>query len=356
MAAFGANDYVVYMAADALVEVASQMKALEARVTALSSSCQSSPTSAPAQATAESVDRGCQADSASSISFNKALGGSVMSKNQAGQQTLSSARVSGHSSQAVHDSSASGPKAAAGSGVTNREAASRAVSSTGPQGRAGEDVSLVPDLITFSPAISARPTGLNQQPAGTGLPAFRSPQQSQQAAPSHNAFVMLNSAHVIASKQQQQAASQLAHSSQALVSGQQQIQAVDGAALVTPAVHVPSLEQPKEAAGLLQSDHFQAAGNVEKANSALLPDSRTGSPLPGGSFYNNAVFGSPTPTPSPQRDVLGSEHSLLSPGSSPRPQHRGLLHPSTLGSNPAGESACCCCFPMAAFFEPMATL
>ena len=316
------------------------MKALEARVSALSSSRQGSPTSAPPPATAESIDSGHQADSVSSISFNKAVGSSLTPKDQAGQQSPSSAAVSGQSSQAMrgNDTSVSTPKAAAGSAVTDKEAASRAVSSTGPQGRAGGDVSLVPDLMTFSPAVSTRPTGLlNPQPAGPLLHAFRSLQQSQRAAPSPDASEMLINAHVVASKQQQQAASLLAHSSQALVSGQQPIQAVDGAAQMTPATHVLSLQQPKQAAGLPQSGQPQLAGTVGKASSTVLPDSRTGSPLPDGSFYDNAVFGSPTPTPSPQRDVLESEHSLLSPGSSPRPQHRGLLHPSTLGSISAGE-------------------
>lgn len=342
-----------HMAADALVEVASQMKALEARVTALSSSRHGSPTSAPAAATAESIDSGHQADSASSISFNKTVGGSLMPKNQAGQQSLSSAAVSGQSSQAVRGNegtSASASTAAAGRAVTDREADSRAVANTGLQGRAGGDGSLVPDLMTFSPVMSARPTGLNHQPAGTLLHPFRSLQQSQQAAQSPDASDTLNDAHVVASKQQQQAASQSAHSSQALVPGQQQTQVSDGVAQVTPVKNALSLQQPKQAAGLLQSDQAQSAGAAEKASTAvkssLLPDSRNGSPLPGGSFYDNAVFGSPTPTPSPHRDVLGSEHSLLSPGSSPRPQQRALLHPSTLGIDSAGELACCCCFPM----------
>ena len=341
---------MVYTAADALVEVASQMKALEVRVTALSSSRQGSPTTAPAPATAESTDIGHQVgsrvDSASSISFNKAVGVCLTyAKDHTGPQSPSSAAASGQSSQAVHgnDTSASAPKAAAGSAVTDREAASRAVPSTGPQGRAGRDVSLVPDLMTFSPAVNTRPTGLNQQPAGTLLHPFRSLQQSQQASPSPDPSVALNDAHVVASKQQQRAASHLAHSSLALVSGQQQIQATDGAAQVMPDLHALREQQPKQAAGLLQLDRSR-----EKASTALqspqLPDSRTGSPLPGGSFYNNAVFGSPTPTPSPHRDALGSEHSLLSPGSSPRPQQRGLPHPSALGSKSGGEPACCC-FP-----------
>ena len=327
------------------------MKALEARVTALSSSRQGSPTSAPA--TTESIDSGPEADTASSISFNEALGGSLAyAKDHTGQQSPSSAAVSGQSSQAVHgnDTSASAPKAAAGSAVTDREAASRAVPSIGAQARAGGDVSVVPDLMTFSPAVNTCPTGLNQQPAGTLLHPFKSLQQSQQAAPSPAASVTLNGAHVVAPKQQQQAASQLAHSSHALVSGQQQTHATAGAAQEMPAMHALSLQQPKQAAGVMQSDRSQLAGTIDKASTAVqspvLPDSRNGSPLPGGSFYNNAVFGSPTPTPSPQRNVLGSEHSLLSPGSSPRPQQRGLLHPSALGSKSAGESACCCCFSM----------
>ena len=356
IAAFGAADCRVHMAADALVEVASQMKALEARVTALSSSRHGSPTAAPAPATAGSINSGPQADTASSISFDKAVGGSLMPKDQPGLQSPSSGAGSGQSSQAVpgNDTSASAPSAAAGSAVTDREAASRAVPSTGLQGRAGVNVSLVPDLMTFSPALSTRPTGLNHQPVGTLLHPFTSLQQSQQAALSLDASAKLNKAHVVASEQQQQVASQpAAHSSQALVSGQQQIQV---AAQVTPAKHAQSLQQPNVAAGLLQSDQAQLAGAAEKASTALksslLPDSRTGSPLPGGSFYNNAVFGSPTPTPSPHRDALGSEHSLLSPGSSPRPQQRALLHPSPPESKSVGESACCYCFSMIVPYLP----
>lgn len=353
VSAFGAADYLLYMAADALTEVASQMKALELRVTALSSARHSSPTSAEAPATARSVGSGHhQADSASSMSFNKVVGGPSIPIAQAEQRPSSSAALSGLSSQAEHgkEANALAPKAVAGSAITDRAAAGRAVPSTGLQGSTTGSVSLVPDLMSFSPAVSTRPTGLNQQPSGMLLHPLRSPQHSQQAAPSLNAASgVLNSAHVVALKPQPP--SQQANSSHALVSGQQHHSQPSGhAAQVIPTQHAPSPQQPKQVTGTQGSDRSQLAGAGEKASSVpqspSLLDSRTGSPLPGGSFYDNAVFGSPTPTPSPQRDALGSEPSLLSPGSSPRPQQqRGQLHPSTFGSKPAGESACCCCFP-----------
>ena len=356
-----ATDYMLYMAADALTEVASQMKALEFRVTALSTARHSSPTSAQAPATARSIDSGHhQADSASSISFNKVAGGPLIPIAQAEQRPSSSAAVSGQPSQAEHgkEASAPAPKAAAGSAITDRAAAGRAVPSTDPQPSSLGSVSLVPDLMSFSPAVSTRPTGLNQQPSGMLLHPIGSLQQSQQAAPSLDAASgVLNSAPVAPSKAQ--APSQLASSSHALVSGQQHqansshtmvsgqqhySQPSGHAAQVMPTQQAPSLQQPKQVTGTQGSGHSQLAGAGDKASSMpqspSLLDSRTGSPLPGGSFYDNAVFGSPTPTPSPQRDALGSEPSLLSPGSSPRPQQqRGQLHPSTLGSKPAGESA-----------------
>lgn len=339
---------MVQMGADALTEVASQMKALELRVTALSSARQSFPTSAEAPATARSVGSGHhQADSASSISFNKVVGGPLIPIAQAWQQRTSSAAVSSQSSQAEHgkETSASVPKAAAGSAITDRAAAGRAIPGTGLQGSAIGSVSLVPDLMSFSPAVSNRPPGLNQQPSGMLLHPIESLQQSQQAAPSlDDASGVLNSAQA---PLKPQAPSQQANSSYALLSRQQhQSQPSDHARQVMPTQQATSPQQPKQVTGTQHSDRSQLAGAGEKASSVppspSLLDSRTGSPLPGGSFYDNAVFGSPTPTTSSQRDALGSEPSLLSPGSSPRPQQqRGQLHPSILGSKAAGESACC---------------
>ena len=321
------------------------MKALEARVTALSSSPQSSPKSAPPPTTAESVGSGHRADSSASISFNTAVGGSLMPTDQAGRQLSSLAAVSGQNNGAVHRidlSAAAAPKKAGGGAVADRAAApSRAVPSTDPQGRAGGNVSSVPDLMTFSPAVGIRPTGLHQQQGAMPLHPIGLLQQTQQTAP--DASGSLNNAHVPASKQQH--VPRLANSSQALVSGQQQ--GLTGAAQA-PDMHSLSLQQPKQAASAqqpasaLHSDPSHPAGTAVKTSNALhshaehsplLPGSRTASPLPGGSFYDNAVFGSPTPTPSPQRDGLGLEHSLLSPGSSPRPQQ----HPLNMrASKPAG--------------------
>ena len=342
------------------------MKALELRVPALSTPCHSSPTSAEAPATARSAGSGHhQADSAFSISFNKVVGGPIIPIAQTGQRPSSSAAVSGQPSQAEHgkEASASAPKAGAGSGIKDR-----AAPGNGPQSSATGSVSLVPDLMSFSPAVSHRPTGLNQQPSGMLLHPIGSLQQSQQAAQSlHAGSGVLTSAPVAPSKPQapsQQASSShplvsgqqhQANSSHALVSGQQHhSQPLDHAAQVLPTQQAPGPQQPKQVIGAQHSDQSQLAGAGEKASSVppspSLLDSRTGSPLPGGSFYDNAVFGSPTPTPSPQRDALGSDPSLLSPGSSPRPQQQRGLHPSTLGSKAAGESACCCCLPDSLIF------
>lgn len=54
------------------------------------------------------------------------------------------------------------------------------------------------------------------------------------------------------------------------------------------------------------------------------------SPKPNMSLFDNAVFGSPTPTPSLQpgkMPQLNSEHSLLSPGSSPEQYPQQQLQP-----------------------------
>ncbi|KAL3137170.1 hypothetical protein ABBQ32_006737 [Trebouxia sp. C0010 RCD-2024] len=365
------------MAADALVEVASQMKALEARVTALPSPGHSPPTAAPAPPTAPptapSVASGLKASTASSISFSKPVGAALSHACQAEQQQPSSAARSSQSSKAEHDteSSATGPKAAAGSVPAYREVAGRAVPgagpegravpstdprgravpstdpqgravpSTDPQGRADGDASSVPDLMTFSPAVSSRPTGLNQQPAAAHLHPAGSLQQNHHAAP--DALGLFNSAHVKGQKQQQEQGSQLTQSSENLAAQQHTQTVSDDAGQSLLRAHAPTLQQPKQATGGLHPDRSQPAVKAERASlgtalqtrtepSHMVPDSRTGSPLAGGSFYNNAVFGSPTPTPSPHKDVLGLEHSLLSPGSSPGlREHQPNMH----GSKPA---------------------
>ncbi|KAL3148509.1 hypothetical protein ABBQ38_013950 [Trebouxia sp. C0009 RCD-2024] len=359
------------MAADALVEVASQMKALEARVTALLSTSHSSPTAAHDPPTAPTAASAHKADTASSISFSKPVGAALSHTHQTEQRQPSSAAVSSQSSKAVQDteSSAAGPRAAAAGSVPAYRAAGRAVpgpdpegravsstdqqgravpsvapqgravSSAGPQGRAGGDVFSVPDLMTFSPAVSSRPTGLNQQPAAVLLPPAGSLQQSHHAAP--DALGLFNSPHVKASKQQQEQGSRLAPSSATLLAAQQHTQAAsDDAGQSLLRAHAPSLQQSKQATVGQHPDRSQPAVKAERAStgtalhshaelSHVAPGSRTGSPLAGGSFYDNAVFGSPTPTPSPQRDVLGLEHSLLSPGSSPGlSEHQPNVHGS----------------------------
>ena len=71
---------------------------------------------------------------------------------------------------------------------------------------------------------------------------------------------------------------------------------------------------------------------VDRCAAAAGSQSQPLSPQPKTNLVDNAVFGSPTPTPSPQAGKmlpLGSEHSLLSPGSSPeqRPQQQ-LVSPA----------------------------
>lgn len=279
-----------------------------------------------------------------------------MHSHQTGQQQPSPPAVSNQSGKAAHGSNAStaGPdgelvaRRAAERGVLSTGPQGRAIASNapqgkaapsnGPQGRAGGDVSSVPDLMTFSPAVSSRPPGLNQQQASVLMHPIQSLQQAQEAQP--DASGLFNSARTKA--QQQQPGSRLAQSSATLLPAQQHRQAPPEDGLL-PA---PSLQQPKQATGGQPSGQSQAVGVAEKAStstalhshagqSSVVPDSRTGSPLPGGSFYDNAVFGSPTPTPSPQGGGWGVEHSLLSPGSSPGLNERQPNTPHD--SRPAGK-------------------
>ena len=246
------------------------MKALEARVTTLSS-----PRTSPAAAGPQSASREIQ-DARTVGHRPAATSGKPDTMSPAEQQQPSRIPV---------------PPATSGA------APSRAVAPEADPGRAdarlnsGRPAALsraVPDLMTFSPAVGTRPPGLisHDQPlTSAALPAAAAtaaaPQGDswqQHAQPSTSAFP------------------QVLHSKQSTMDQSQQ-----------PAVAAAIL-----GGGLSETQHV----------SGSLPGSRSASPMPGMSFYDNAVFGSPTPTPSPQSRLLDPSQSLLSPGSSPRPQQQ----------------------------------
>ena len=156
----------------------------------------------------------------------------------------------------------------------------------------------VPDLMTFSPAVGVRPPGLNHQPVSHSLLAT-----AAAAAASREADPL-----------QQHAQPSTAHMTQ-------QLHTNLSTAFVRPT-------QP------VLARMANSQGNVLHVEPGLdsQPDSRPASPMPGISFYDNAVFGSPTPTPSPQSRLHDPSPPLLSPGSSPRPQQQQQHHSDLLVS------------------------
>ena len=345
-------------AADALVEVASQMKALEARVSALSPSQHSSPSSVsaaasisakhdatkPAAVTNDSGDvvNSVRAGPAASLTSNKVVGVALADSIQTGQHSSEDAADAIKSDRAVHGRgriSAAEGRAVAGTGAAGQQVASTADPNAAGQGRAAGNIP-VPDLMTFSPAVGRPPAAGSghQQAAVTSHPVSLL-QPTQQATPP--ASGLLRNAQSIASQPQQ--GLQLGPSRQDLTSAQKQ---EDAACLqqFLPAQHSPGLQQPKQQADVPLLHQLESHDGAVRAGlqGHWLPDSRPGSPLPASNFYDNAVFGSPTPTPSPQGGVLDPSRSLLSPGSSPRPQqHVAGAHLSRAAGKLAFAKALC---------------
>ncbi len=284
------------LGADALVEVASQMKALEARVTALASP-HTSPTSASSPARDATASRPAASVRTAETAADTA------------SASTADARLGSRQAQAVQavdtsTAASSGKPATSLSGLPEHEQSMVAVSATellraapnrpaaapqaNPSGAIADSRVPVPDLMTFSPAIGTRPPGLNHQPVSHSLLAT-----AAAAAASHEADPLQQ------------------HAQPSTASMSQQLHTNLSTAMVRPA-------QPVLAAVA------NPQGNVLHGERGVdsQPDSRPASPMPGISFYDNAVFGSPTPTPSPQSRLHDPSPPLLSPGSSPRPQQQ----------------------------------
>lgn len=263
--------------ADALVEVASQMKALEARVTALASP-HSSPASAssPATVTAARAVAGGRPDPPADgrLAHRQERDPQAGGSRGGGTPSTALGGVPGQHAeqqQGMVSSTASDVQGVASS----REGAPPAGPSRG-----------VPDLMTFSPAVNGRPPAPNHQSETRSLLAT-----AAAAAASHQADPV------------------------------QQQHGQSGSDALTHRL----LDDSATAA--VESQHSGSSGGANTTGNALhaqpgldsQPGSRPASPMPGISFYDNAVFGSPTPTPSPQSRLHDPSQSLLSPGSSPRP-------------------------------------
>ncbi|KAA6427105.1 MAG: hypothetical protein FRX49_02862 [Trebouxia sp. A1-2] len=286
--------------ADALVEVASQMKALEARVTALAS-LHTSPTSASLPARhattsrpAASVRTGeTAADTTSATTADARLGSRQAQAPQADGFTVGSSsgrpetKLSGlpeHQESKVPSSASELLNAA-----PHRSAAAPQANLSGA---VADSRVPVPDLMTFSPAVGTRLPGLNRQPVSHSLQAT-----AAAIAASHEADPLQQHAQPSTASMTQQLHTNL---STAMMQPTQPILA----AVANP--HGNTL-------------HVQPGVDSQ-------PDSRPSSPMPGISFYDNAVFGSPTPTPSPQSQLHDPSPPLESPGSSPRPQQQEQHH------------------------------
>ena len=374
---------------DALVEVASQMKALEAQVSALSTSRQGSltpistpgPSSNPcdsnraaaavasktntsragdsgaagslvnanagvtvcgragetagssklaasaadAAVTEHGINRGGKAgpgDPTSVPTFIKPVAGPLMDTQATGeQQPSTSAPALAKVAQAGYTSEpdlaalvAQQGRVVPGTAPASREVPSMVAPSTGHQGSIGRTIA-TPDLMTFSPAVSTRPSGLQQQPEALPSQPVSLLQQTQQTAPQASSNLM-HSVPVLSPQLQQQQQSRVSQSSAlGLALGQQQATAMQLHQLEPSAVQVFTGMQTHPEQSHAKQSHPEQSHALD-----MTSNSRAASPLAGGSFYDNAVFGSPTPTPSPQQGLLNTEHSLLSPGSSPRPQ------------------------------------
>ena len=291
------------LGADALVEVASQMKALEARVTALASP-HTSPTSASlpardATASRPAASAKTAADTAPASTADARLGSRQAQAAQAvdTSTTASSSRpetslsgLPGHQQSMVAASATELLRAA-----PHRPAAAPQAN---PSGTVPNSPVPVPDLMTFSPAIGARPPGLNHQPVNRSL---------------------LATAAATAASREADTLQQ--HAQPSTASMTQQLHTNVATAMVQSA-------QPVLAA--VANPHGNILHVEPGADSQ--PDSRPASPMPGISFYDNAVFGSPTPTPSPQSRLHDPSPPLLSPGSSPRPQQQQQHHSDLLVS------------------------
>ncbi|KAL0035442.1 hypothetical protein WJX77_006473 [Trebouxia sp. C0004] len=271
--------------ADALVEVASQMKALEARVTALAPP-RTSSTSASLPARDATASRPAASAETAASTADAGLGSRQAQAAQAAD--TSNASPSGRpgailSGLPEHQESMGPPSASQLlRAAPHRPAAAPQASPSGVM--AGSRVP-EPDLMTFSPAIGTRPPGLNHQPVSHPLLAT--------AAASCEADPLQQ------------------HAQPSTAPMTQQLHAKLSTAMVQPT-------QPVLAA--VANPH----GNILRVEPGVdsQPDSRPASPMPGISFYDNAVFGSPTPTPSPQSRLHDPSPPLLSPGSSPRPQQQ----------------------------------
>ncbi len=300
------------LGADALVEVASQMKALEARVTALASP-HTSPTAARLPVSAATASRPAAssktaeaaADTASATTADARLGSRQAEAAQAVDTSTaaSSCRpatslsgLPGHQDSKVAASASELLRA-----TLNKPAAAPHASSSGA---IADSHVPVPDLMTFSPAVGICPPGLNHQPVSHSLLAT-----AAAAATSHEADPLQQ------------------HAQPSTASMTQQLHTNVSTALM----------QPTQPVSATVADPHGNVLHVERAVDSQ-PDTRPASPMPGISFYDNAVFGSPTPTPSPQSRLHDPSPPLLSPGSSPRPQQQQQHHSDLLVSRAADGS------------------
>ncbi len=284
------------LGADALVEVASQMKALEARVTALASPL-TSPTSASLPAIDTTASRlaasaktaETAADTATAITADARLG-----SRQA--QAAQAVDTSNAASSSRSETSLSGlpehhkSMVAASASELLRAAPHRpaAAPQANLSGAIADSCVPVPDLMTFSPAVGTRPPGLNHQPVSHSL---------------------LATAAATAASREADPLQQ--HAQPSTASMTQQLHTNLSTAMMQPTQPVLAAVANPHGNTL----HYQPGVDSQ-------PNSRPASPMPGISFYDNAVFGSPTPTPSPQSRLHDPSPPLLSPGSSPRPQQQ----------------------------------
>ena len=277
--------------ADALVEVASQMKALEARVTALASP-HSSPTSAisPATVTAARAAADGRPDPPAD---------GRLAHRQEGDPQAGGSRGGGTPSTALGGVSGQHAEQQQGMGSSSASDMLGVASRRGGAPPAGPSRA-VPDLMTFSPAVNGRPP-----------------------APPETRSLLATAAAAAASHQADPV--------------QQQHGQLSGSDALTHRLHEDHATAAVESQHSGSSEGANTGGNALHAQPGLdsQPASRPASPMPGISFYDNAVFGSPTPTPSPQSRLHDPSQSLLSPGSSPRPHppHPQELQPDLLLSS-----------------------
>ena len=270
------------------------MKALEARVAALSPP-PASPTAATTPPAAKSVAAspeiqvaGRQSHNAGVVGSSPATSGSKANFAPHGSAVLydgqqkSRVPTADPSSDFMAESSRSAVLHAGESrDDTTGAVESRAVAPEAGVSRAVPDKKLVsslavPDLMTFSPAVGSRPPGPTHHHQILTTASMPPPAMLQQQAQPHGVALPVGTSTAVVQSQQ-------------------------------PAVFTML------SSGAQQTAHL--SGSPQESHPA--------SPVPSGmSFYDNAVFGSPTPTPSPQSMLHDPSLSLLSPGSSPRPQQQ----------------------------------